>query len=170
MEHEAQTKVDRPVSTVYNQWTQFESFPEFMQGVTKVTQLDDATTEWNVEIAGVERAFTADIIDQQPDRLIHWRSRTEPVHEGRVTFAPLGEATDVKLWLNFQPDGVIEQAGDKLGFVQNRVEGDLDRFKSFIEQRGDATGSFRESLPSNDTDSVTVLDSPLTHDVKGQRP
>ncbi len=169
MEHEAHTRVERPVSTVYNQWTQFESFPEFMQGVNKVTQLDPATTEWDVEIAGVQRGFTADIIDQQPDRLIHWRSRTEPMHEGRVSFTPEGDATDVRLWLNFEPDGVIEQLGDKLGFVQGRVEGDLDRFKHFIEQRGDATGAFRDSMPAGDIDS-SALDSPVTHDVKGIRP
>ncbi|MCZ3389066.1 MAG: SRPBCC family protein [Actinomycetia bacterium] len=167
MEHEAHTRVERPVSTVYNQWTQFESFPEFMQGVNKVTQLDPATTEWDVEIAGVERAFTADIIDQQPDRLIHWRSRTEPMQEGRVSFTPAGDATDVSLWLNFEPNGVVEQLGDKLGLVQGRVEGDLDRFKHFIEAREHATDAWRGSIPS---DQNAGLNSPVTHRVEGNQP
>jgi uncharacterized membrane protein len=152
MEHEATARIERPVSAVYNQWTQFESFPEFMQGVKSVKQLDSTTTEWDVEIAGVKRGFTADIIEQRPDSLIHWRSRTEPMHEGRVSFTPLGDATDVRLWMNFHPDGVVEQFGDKLGLVAGRVEGDLDRFKNFIEQGG------------------TTLDSRVTHDVEGMRP
>ena len=168
MEHEAHTRVDRPVSTVYNQWTQFESFPEFMQGVNKVTQLDDATTQWDVEIAGVEREFTAEIVEQRPDRSIHWRSQTEPLHEGRVSFAPQGDATDVTLWLNFQPDGVIEQLGDKLGFVKTRVEGDLDRFKHFIEQRGDATDAWRGTIPSS-SEQVSGLDHPVTPRIEGDK-
>jgi uncharacterized membrane protein len=165
MEHEAHTRVERPVSTVYNQWTQFESFPAFMQGVNKVTQLDDSTTHWDVEIAGVAREFTAEIIEQRPDRTIHWRSITEPLHEGRVSFMPQGEATDVTLWLNFQPDGVIEQLGDKLGFVKSRVEGDLDRFKHFSEQREDATTGWRGSIPSSGT-QASAQDSPVTHTIE----
>lgn len=168
MEHEARTRVERPVSTVYNQWTQFESFPAFMQGVNKVTQLDDATTQWDVEIAGVHREYTAEIVEQRPDRAIHWRSRTEPQHEGRVSFVPLGEATDVTLWLNFQPDGVIEQLGDKLGFVKGRVEGDLDRFKQFIEQREHATDAWRGSIPSA-PDQLSGLDRPVTHRIEGDQ-
>ena len=151
MEHEATVRIERPVSAVYNQWAQFESFPEFMQDVRSVTQLDGTTTEWDVEIAGVQRSFTADIIEQRSDSLIHWRSRTEPMHEGRVSFTPLGDATDVRLWMTFQPEGLVEQLGDKLGVVQGRVEGDLDRFKNFIEQRDPA-------VPSS-----------VTHDVEGIR-
>ncbi|MEO8107425.1 MAG: SRPBCC family protein [Actinomycetes bacterium] len=168
MEHEAHTRVERPLSTVYNQWTQFESFPAFMQGVNKVTQLDDATTQWDVEIAGVEREFTAEIVEQRPDRTIHWRSITEPLHEGRVNFAPQGDATDVTLWLNFQPDGVIEQLGDKLGFVKGRVEGDLDRFKQFIEQRDHATDASHGSI-SPSADRVSGLDRPVAHRVEGDQ-
>lgn len=169
MEHEAHTRVERPVSTVYNQWTQFESFPAFMQGVNKVRQLDPATTGWDVEIAGVERAFIADIVEQQPDRLIHWRSRTEPMHQGRVSFTAEGDATDVSLWLSFEPDGIVEQLGDKLGFVQSRVEGDLDRFKTFIERRENETDAWRGSIPAN-PDQVAGLDSPVTHRTEGDRP
>jgi uncharacterized membrane protein len=157
------------VSTVYNQWTQFESFPAFMQGVNKVTQLDGSTTQWDVEIAGVKREFTAEIVEQRPDRTIHWRSRTEPLHEGRVNFLAQGDATDVTLWLNFQPDGVVEKLGDKLGFVKGRVEGDLDRFKTFIEQREEATDGFRGTIAaygSNDS----APDNPVTHQGKGGTP
>ncbi len=149
MEHQARTLVDRPVSTVYNQWTQFETFPEFMEGVNSVQQLDDSTTRWDVEIAGVKRSFVADIVDQQPDERIRWASREEPLNEGEVRFSPRGDETEVTLWMKFEPEGVIEKAGDKLGFVQHRVEGDLDRFKSFIEGRPIATGAWRGNLPND---------------------
>jgi uncharacterized membrane protein len=157
MEHEARTRVDRPVTVVYDQWTQFESFPDFMEGVRDVQQLDHSTTAWDVEIAGVERRFTADILDQQRDRLIRWRSRTDPVHEGRVTFGTAEDGrTEVALWMDFQPDGVVEQLGDKLGFVKARVEGDLERFKRYMENpesfydESETAGSRRGSLQRDD--------------------
>lgn len=153
MEHQARTLVDRPVSTVYNQWTQFESFPKFMEGVNSVKQLDDTTTEWDVEIAGVKRTFTADIIVQEPDQQIRWASRDEPQHQGGVSFEPRGAETEVALWMKFEPEGVVEKAGDALGFVQRRVEGDLDRFKSFIEDRELATGAWRGNVPNNPADA-----------------
>ena len=146
MEHEARTLVDRPVSTVYDQWTQFESFPRFMEGVSRVKQLDDSSTRWDVEIGGVERSFVADIVEQKPDDHIRWESRTDPSHQGEVRFFPRGDSTEVSLWMNFEPEGWVEKAGDSLGFVQRRVEGDLGRFKSFIEDRASATGAWRGSV------------------------
>lgn len=149
MEHQARTLVERPVSAVYNQWTQFETFPQFMEGVNRVEQLDDSTTRWDVEIAGVKRSFIADIVEQQPDQKIRWVSRDEPAHEGEVNFSPHGPETEVSLRMSFEPDSLIEKTGDKLGFVQHRVESDLDRFKSFIEDRPTPTGSWRGSVPDN---------------------
>ena len=154
MEHQARTLVDRPVSTVYNQWTQFESFPQFMEGVNSVRQIDDTTTQWDVEVAGVKRSFTADIVVQEPDQQIRWVSRDEPVHQGGVFFEPHGTETEVSLWMKFEPEGVVEKAGDALGFVQRRVEGDLDRFKSFIEDRELPTGAWRGNLPEDPATSA----------------
>lgn len=157
MEHQARTLVDRPVSTVYNQWTQFETFPQFMEGVNRVQQLDDSTTQWDVEIAGVKRSFIADIVDQRPDEVIRWVTRDEPQHEGEVLFAPHGPETEVALRLRFEPEGLTEQVADKVGFVKHRVEGDLDRFKSFIEDRPLPTGAWRGTVAdgsSAPTDSI----------------
>ena len=154
MEHQARTLVDRPVSTVYNQWTQFESFPQFMEGVNSVRQIDDTTTQWDVEVAGVKRSFTADIVVQEPDQQIRWISRDEPAHQGGVSFTPHGAETEVSLWMKFEPEGVVEKAGDALGFVQRRVEGDLDRFKSFIEDRELPTGAWRGNLPEDPATSA----------------
>lgn len=158
MEHQARTLVDRPVSTVYDQWTQFEAFPAFMDGVNRVQQLDDTTTQWDVEIAGVKRSFVADIVEQRPDQKIRWATRDEPAHEGEVRFESRDGETEVSLWMSFEPDGWLEKAGDKLGFVQHRVEGDLDRFKSFIEERTTATGAWRGSLPDGTSGSRSALD------------
>jgi uncharacterized membrane protein len=154
MEHEAHTVVDQPVSMVYNQWTQFETFPEFMEGVTRVVQLDDASTRWDVEVGGVERSFVADIVEQTPDDHIRWETRTTPVQQGAVRFAPRGDSTEVALWMNFEPQDWVEKAGDGLGFVQRRVEGDLKRFKEFIERRGSETGAWRGSVDEAATDEA----------------
>jgi uncharacterized membrane protein len=156
MQHEARTLVDRPVSTVYNQWTQFETFPEFMEGVNQVKQLDDTTTQWDVEIAGVKRSFIADIVEQQPDRQIRWMTRDEPAHLGEVRFEPHGGETEVSLRMSFAPEGWVEKAGDKLGFVQSRVEGDLERFKSFIENRPIPTGAWRGEVPTAESDPTEL--------------
>lgn len=152
MEHQASALIERPISTVYNQWTQFESFPQFMEGVNQVKQLDDTTTQWDVEIAGVNRQFTADIVTQEPDRRIRWVTRDEPAHEGQVSFQPRGTGTEVTLAMSFEPQGVVEKAGDALGFVQRRVEGDLERFKSFIEERDHATGAWRRGIQAGSTE------------------
>jgi uncharacterized membrane protein len=136
--------VDVPVRIVYDQWTQFETFPRFMDGVKRVQQLDDTTLEWTAEINGIERSWRADITEQEPDRVIAWRSTSGARNDGRVSFDSLDdERTRATLELDVEPDDPIEKAGDALGFVKRQVEGDLRRFKEFIESRGTPTGGWR---------------------------
>lgn len=135
--------VEVPVRTAYAQWTQFESFPQFMEGVEQVRQLDDTHVHWKAEIAGVTREWDAEIVDQTPDERITWRSTDGTTNQGTVSFAPLAPGARVTLRLDFEPDGIVEKAGDVLGVVERRAEGDLKRFKSFIEGRGVATGDWR---------------------------
>jgi uncharacterized membrane protein len=137
-------EIDLPVSTVYNQWTQFEEFPQFMEGVERVTQLDDKRLRWVAEIAGTREEWDAEIVDQEPDRRISWRSTSGITNNGVVAFQPIGPGTTrVTLDLDVEPEGLKEKAGEKLGFVSKRVEGDLKRFKEFIELRRVETGAWR---------------------------
>jgi uncharacterized membrane protein len=137
-------QIDLPVRTVYNQWTQFEDFPHFMEGVERVTQLDDRRLHWVAEIAGTREEWDAEIVDQEPDRRISWRSTSGIANDGVVAFQPLGpDSTRVTLALDVDPQGLKEKAGEKLGFVSKQVEGDLKRFKEFIESRGVETGAWR---------------------------
>jgi uncharacterized membrane protein len=146
-DHQKSIVVDRPLSTVYNQWTQFEDFPHFMEGVESVTQLDDKRLHWVAEIAGARREWDAEIVDQIPDQRIAWRSLDGTPNAGVVTFEPEGAgSTRVYLDLDVEPDGLIEQIGDKLGFVNKQAEGDLKRFKEFIEARNVETGAWRGSV------------------------
>jgi uncharacterized membrane protein len=141
---EKSIEVELPVSTVYNQWTQFEEFPQFMEGVEQVTQLDDTHLHWVAEIAGAKREWDAEIVDQQPDQRVAWRSIDGTGNGGIVTFQPTGTtATRVNLQMQFEPEGLTEAIGDKLGFVSKQAEGDLKRFKSFMESRGSETGAWR---------------------------
>ena len=142
-DHQKSIVVDRPVTTVYNQWTQFEEFPQFMEGVERVIQLDDRRLHWVAEIAGTRREWDAEIVDQEPDRRIAWRSIDGTPNGGVVTFEPEGDRTRVNLDLDVEPQGAIEKIGDKLGFVSKQAEGDLKRFKQFIESRGAETGGWR---------------------------
>jgi uncharacterized membrane protein len=142
-DHQKSIVVDRPVTTVYNQWTQFEEFPQFMEGVERVVQLDDRRLHWVAEIAGTRREWDAEIVDQEPDRRIAWRSIDGTPNGGVVTFEPEGDRTRVNLDLDVEPQGAIEKIGDKLGFVSKQAEGDLKRFKKFIESRGTETGAWR---------------------------
>ena len=136
--------VEVPVRVAYDQWTQFEEFPRFMDGVKQVQQLNDTTLEWTAEINGVERSWQAEIVEQEPDQVIAWRSTSGAKNDGRVTFESLGaNRTRVTLELEVEPEGAIEKAGDALGFVERQVEGDLRRFKEFIESRGTPTGGWR---------------------------
>jgi uncharacterized membrane protein len=141
---EKSIEVELPVSTVYNQWTQFEEFPQFMDGVEQVTQLDDTRLHWVAEIASAKREWDAEIVDQQPDQRVAWRSIDGTGNGGIVTFQPTGTAaTRVNLQMEFEPEGLAETIGDKLGFISKQAEGDLKRFKSFMETRGSETGAWR---------------------------
>ena len=148
-DHVHTVDVRRPVRTVYDQWTQFESFPTFMRGVQAVTQIDDSRTRWIVDYAGVERQFDATITHQRPDRKVAWASTDGTHQSGVVTFKRLDdENTRVTLKLHIAPEGFVEPMADKLGFIAQAVEGDLLRFKEFIEERSVETGAWRGELPA----------------------
>ena len=139
--------VNVPVGTAYNQWTQFEDFPQFMGGVKSVTQLDDDRLEWVAEIAGVRRQWTARILEQVPDQKVAWAATEGATNAGAVTFEDVGGGqTSVHLSLEYEPEGLLEKVGDKLNIVENQAEADLDRFKAFIEAEGYATGAWRGSV------------------------
>jgi uncharacterized membrane protein len=133
-----------PVRTAYNQWTQFEDFPNFMEGVEDIRQLDDTHMHWRTRIGGVEREFDTEITEQHPDDRVAWRSTTGPDQAGIVTFAPLSaNDTRVTVELDWDPEGFTEKVGAALGFDDRRVENDLERFRQFIESRGMETGAWR---------------------------
>ena len=128
--------VEVPVRTAYNQWTQFEEFPQFMEGVDEVRQLDDTHLHWKASIGGVDREWDAEITEQSPDQRIAWCSTAGANNAGVVTFHRLDDAkTKVMLQLDFEPEGFAEKAADMLGMVGRRAKGDLERFKSFVESR-----------------------------------
>jgi uncharacterized membrane protein len=133
-----------PVRTAYNQWTQFEEFPRFMAGVQEVRQVSDTLTHWKTEIGGVEREFDAKITEQIPDERVAWTSTGGVRQAGVVTFHRLDDThSRVTAQMEFEPQGAVEQAADKLGAVTHRVKGDLKRFKEFIESRGAESGAWR---------------------------
>ena len=133
-----------PIRAAYDQWTQFEAFPEFMDGVEEVRQLDDTTLHWTTRIAGVVREFDARITEQLPDERVAWKSLNGPAHAGVVTFHRLDATTTrVTAQLEIDPAGFAERAGARTGALTHRVRGDLRRFKTFIESRGVQTGGWR---------------------------
>jgi uncharacterized membrane protein len=137
-------EVDVPVRTAYDQWTQFESFPKFMEGVEEVKQLSDTKLKWRAKIAGKEEEWEAAITKQEPDRQVAWTNTSGAQNAGDVQFEPIGDnRTRVKLHMLYDARGVVENVGDALGVVSRRIEGDLVRFKEFIEQRGSETGAWR---------------------------
>jgi len=139
--------VAAPVRTAYNQWTQFESFPVFMDGVERITQETPTRTHWRTSIGGVIREFDAEITEQHPDERIAWRSLDGPHHAGVVTFHRLDESTTrVHLQMEYEPDTLPEKAGAALGVIGHRIQGDLGRFKEFIEEQGEETGAWRGEI------------------------
>jgi uncharacterized membrane protein len=141
--------VDVPVRVAYDQWTQFEEFPLFMEGVEKVVQLDDTHIAWTAEIRGIRKSWTAEITEQRPDDRIAWRAVDGAENAGVVTFHHLsGDKTRVTLQLDVEPEGPVESIGDALGFVARRAKGDMERFKAFIESRGSETGAWRGTVSS----------------------
>jgi uncharacterized membrane protein len=144
---EKSVEIDAPVSTVYNQWTQFEEFPRFMEGVKQVQQLDDKRLHWRAEVGGKEKEWDAEIYKQIEDEVIAWRSTSGARNDGEVRFdKSSGGKTRVTLELAYEPEGVVENIGDALGLLSGRVQGDLDRFRDFIEKRGTETGAWRGEI------------------------
>jgi uncharacterized membrane protein len=141
------TDVEVPVRTAYNQWTQFEEFPRFMEGVERVTQLSNARLSWRANVFGKVEEWDARIVEQTPDQKVAWASTSGAPNKGEVTFEPLGpSSTRVVLNLSYEPQGVLEHLGDKLGLLERRVEGDLRRFKEYIEGRGRESGAWRGAI------------------------
>lgn len=139
--------VDVPVTTAYNQWTQFEEFPSFMEGVESVEQIDDKNLHWKAEIGGQTLEWNAEITEQLPDERIAWRSRDGAQNAGVVTFHRISDAScRVTLQLDYEPEGFVEKVGDFFGMVGSRAKGDLARFKEFIEERRVESGGWRGEI------------------------
>ncbi|MFJ2264156.1 SRPBCC family protein [Streptomyces sp. NPDC087844] len=138
-------EVEVPVSVAYNQWTQFEEFPKFMEGVEEIRQVDDRHNHWTTKIGGVKREFDTEIVDQFPDERITWRTTSGDTRQkGTVSFQRLDDTrTRVQLVMDVEPTGVAEKAADMTGTIDRRVKGDMRRFKEYIEQQGGASGSWR---------------------------
>ena len=144
--------VNVPVRTAYNQWTQFEDFPKFMEGVEEVKQITDTRLRWRAEILGAEREWEAEIDEQTPDQRISWHAIDGTTNAGVVTFHRLDDGlTKVMLQLDIEPEGLVEKAGDFLGLINTRTKGDLERFREFIEVRGRETGAWRGEVDQNPT-------------------
>jgi uncharacterized membrane protein len=137
-----------PITTAYNQWTQFETFPQFMSGVDRIDQVDDRHQHWKVSIGGVDREFDTEVTEQHPEERVAWKSTDGTTHAGVVTFHKLADdQTRVTVQLDWQPDGVVEKAGQLVGLDDRQVSNDLDRFKDFIESQPAETGAWRGDVP-----------------------
>ncbi|WP_455835631.1 SRPBCC family protein [Pseudarthrobacter siccitolerans] len=157
--------VNVPVSTAYNQWTQFEEFPHFMGGVKSVTQLSDDRLEWVAEIGGIRRQWEARILEQIPDRKVAWAATEGATNAGAVDFEDVGGGqTSIRLTLEYEPEGIIEKVGDKLNVVDRQAEADLQRFKEFIEDEGYASGAWRGRVSSG-----APVGTPGVEDAAGSR-
>lgn len=136
--------VDVPIKVAYDQWTQFESFPQFMDGVSEIRQIDDTHTHWVIEVAGITREFDATITEQHPEERVAWTTEDGPNHAGVITFHRLDdEKTRVTAQMDVDPEGFVENVADKVGILDRRIKADMKRFKEFIEARDSATGSWR---------------------------
>ena len=154
--------VDVPISTAYNQWTQFEEFPQFMGGVQTVEQLDDRRLRWVAEIAGVRREWYADILEQRPDEKVAWAATEGATNAGAVYFIAAGpNQTQVTLELEYEPEGLVEKAGDALNLIERQAGSDLEKFKTFIESRGAESGGWRGDVgaPAVGTPGVELTTS-----------
>jgi uncharacterized membrane protein len=144
---EKSVDVATPVRSAYNQWTQFESFPSFMEGVERITQETPTRTHWTTNIGGVTREFDAEITEQHPDERVAWRTVDGPPHSGVVTFHRIDDRTTrVHLQMEYSPETFTEKAATALGVVSSRIQGDLNRFKEFIETRGVESGAWRGEI------------------------
>ena len=168
------TKVEKtvivgvPVPMAYNQWTQFEEFPQFMGGVQQVRQLDDQRLHWVAEIGGVKREWEARILEQRPDEKIAWAATEGATNAGAVYFSEAGEGrTLVRLELEYEPEGLLEKAGDALNIVDRQARADLDKFKEFIESRDLETGAWRGDVPGG-TVGTPGVESATSHGDSGK--
>ena len=148
---EKSIEVGVPAKTAYNQWTQFEDFPRFMEGVEEVKQIDDTHLHWRARVGGKEEEWDAEITEQLPDKRIAWHNTSGAKNAGVVTFHRISDdSSKVMLQLEYEPQGITEKVGDMVGVVTSRVEGDLQRFKEFIEERQSETGAWRGEVKSKD--------------------
>jgi uncharacterized membrane protein len=146
-----EVRVDRPVSEVYNQWTQFEEFPRFMTGIEQVQQKDETHLHWKATVAGQTAEWDAEITEQVPDQVIAWRAIDGAQNQGRVQFQPEDGGTRVELELDVEPQGAVQEAGDMMGMLKGQVREDLKRFKQLIESRGEASGEWRGEVHGGET-------------------
>ncbi|MGY1713208.1 SRPBCC family protein [Geodermatophilus sp. SYSU D01106] len=144
--------VDVPIRVAYDQWTQFESFPQFMGGVERITQIDDTHTHWITNIDGVKREFDAEITEQHPEERVAWTSTSgDAKHAGVVTFHRLDDTkTRVMIQIDWEPTGIVEKAGAALGFDDRQVKADAKRFKEFMQPRGTEPGAWRANFTRPD--------------------
>jgi uncharacterized membrane protein len=141
---EESIEIDVPVTTAYNQWTQFESFPQFMDGIERVEQKDDTRLHWVAEVGGQKHEWDAEITEQHADHRVAWKALDQPGPNGAVTFHKLDDTrTKVMVQMEYEPEGVKESVGSMVGVDSRRVKGDLESFKEFIERRGTETGAWR---------------------------
>lgn len=144
---EKSVTVNVPVKTAYNQWTQFEEFPKFMEGVEEVRQMGDKKLHWRTNIGGKQKEFDAEITEQVPDQRIAWRSRSGAKNGGVVTFHKLNDReTRIMLQMEYEPEGMMENVGDAIGIASHRIAGDMNRFKEYIESRRVADGAWRGEI------------------------
>ena len=140
-----------PVRTAYNQWTQFEEFPKFMEGIERVDQLDDQRLHWVAKIGGKTKEWDAKVTEQTPDQRVAWTATEGADNAGVVTFHRIDDnRTRVTVQMDIDPEGVVENVGDAVGIPERRVKGDLERFKEFIESRGQETGAWRGEIKQTD--------------------
>ena len=143
--------VEVPVQVAYNQWTQFEEFPRFMENVEHVRQVDDTHLHWTAKVAGRRKEWDAEITEQTPDQRVAWTSTSGARNAGVVTFHRLDDQTSrVMLQLDVEPEGPVETAGAAIGVLESEVSGDLERFKDFIESRDQETGGWRGKVEQTD--------------------
>jgi ribosome-associated toxin RatA of RatAB toxin-antitoxin module len=149
-------EVHCPVRTVYNQWTQFEDFPQFMAGVKEVRQIDDTHMHWHAEVWGRDKEWDAEITEQVPDERISWKSTSGAPSSGTVRFEPLGpDVTRVRLVMAYEPEGPIESIGDAVGLLSARVQESVEDFKEFIEELGAETGGWRGEVHGGQAEKRT---------------
>jgi uncharacterized membrane protein len=153
---EKSVDVKVPINVAYDQWTQFEEFPRFMEGVEEVVQRDDKFLDWTAEVGGRTEVWTAEIVDQVPDTRIAWKSVAGASNAGAVLFEPLGtDLTRVTLRMEIEPRGPVETLGELAGVVDRQVQGDLERFRDLVEARGSASGGWRGEIHGDRVDSTT---------------